>query len=148
MRSTIQVGAELEHLPGVIGFLTGLLGSTDLDGESRNDLTMAVEEAFTNIAQHSRGAVSPVELRVETGGRKVSIRLSDDGAPFDPFAAPEPDLVSGPDERPVGGLGVHLIRALVDHAGYERRDGRNILTLTMYCPRSRGRPSSHWRDGK
>jgi serine/threonine-protein kinase RsbW len=145
MMSIIQVDAGLERLPGVLSFLADALASSGLDDEGRNDLTVAVEEAFTNIAQHSGGTASPVELRVETGGGKVSVRLSDGGEPFDPLAAPEPDLVSGPEERPVGGLGIHLIRALVDHARYERADARNILTLTMYCPRGGG-PSTRRRD--
>ena len=55
--------------------------------------------------------------------------MADDGPGFDPLSAPEPDTSLGIEERPIGGLGIALVRRLMDHVEYERRDGKNRLRL-------------------
>jgi len=55
--------------------------------------------------------------------------VTDDGPAFDPLGAPEPDMSLGVEERPVGGLGIALVRKLMDETEYERRDGKNRLRL-------------------
>jgi len=69
-----------------------------------------------------------VDLWVADG--KVTMRLTDDGHAFDPLAVPAPDLSLGLEQRPVGGLGIYLLRELADDIAYERRDERNRLTLS------------------
>ena len=69
-----------------------------------------------------------VDLWVADG--KVTMRLTDDGHAFDPLAVPAPDLSLGLEQRPVGGLGIYLLRELADEIAYERRDGTNRLTLS------------------
>ena len=64
-------------------------------------------------------------------GGRVTAEVEDDGRPFDPFAdAPTPDLEQSLDERPVGGLGVHLIRSFMEEVGYRREGERNLVSLT------------------
>ena len=55
---------------------------------------------------------------------------SDNGKEFDPTTRPEPDLKSGPEERPIGGLGIHLIRTIMDTVSYKRQSGKNLLIMT------------------
>ncbi len=68
-------------------------------------------------------------MRCAAAGDEITVEIEDDGRAFDPFDAPPPDLTSSIEERAIGGLGVHLVRSLTDDASYERRDGRNIVTL-------------------
>jgi anti-sigma regulatory factor (Ser/Thr protein kinase) len=68
-----------------------------------------------------------VSLRVEDGDIIASV--ADRGAPFNPLLAPEPDLAAGLEQRDVGGLGIHLVRRLVNSMEYERREGQNYLTF-------------------
>ena len=60
----------------------------------------------------------------------LNIDVIDDGRPFDPLSAPEPDLSLQLEDRPVGGLGIHLLRKLADNIVYQRRDGSNRLRIT------------------
>jgi anti-sigma regulatory factor (Ser/Thr protein kinase) len=60
----------------------------------------------------------------------LTIQVADDGVPFNPVDAPPPDLDLPIEERPIGGLGIHIVRSLVDTIEHRRDDGRNVLTMT------------------
>ena len=62
-------------------------------------------------------------------GDELTIRVEDDGRAFDPLQAPPPDLDLPLEERPVGGLGIHIVRSVMDAVEYQRRGGRNVLTM-------------------
>jgi serine/threonine-protein kinase RsbW len=95
-------------------------------------LNLALEEVVTNIIAYGYddGAahVIDVELRVLDG--TVTTTVEDDGRPFDPLAAPEPDVAAPLEEREIGGVGVLLVRRLMDEVTYARSQGRNRLTFT------------------
>jgi serine/threonine-protein kinase RsbW len=57
------------------------------------------------------------------------VEVEDDGRPFDPLLVPPPDLTLPLERRPIGGLGIHLIRSLMDEVAYARHDGRNVLKM-------------------
>jgi serine/threonine-protein kinase RsbW len=94
-------------------------------------LQLALEEAVTNVIHHGYGGrpghAFTLELRRED--RRVTAVLTDDAPAYDPLARPEVDVHAPLAERGIGGLGVHLVKKLMDSAAYERRDGRNVLTL-------------------
>jgi anti-sigma regulatory factor (Ser/Thr protein kinase)/HAMP domain-containing protein len=92
-------------------------------------LQVAVDEMLVNIATHS-GAESVV-VRAWLDDGELLLEISDDGTPFNPFAdAATPDLAAPLDEREIGGLGIHLVRSLLDEVDYASRGGRNFITLT------------------
>jgi len=70
-----------------------------------------------------------IDVRVEVAPGRVSVRVADDGRPFDPLGHPAPDVTAELDDREVGGLGIHLVSRLVDEASYERSGDRNVLVL-------------------
>lgn len=95
-------------------------------------LNVAIEELLTNTISYGYDE--------EAGSREIAIdmtredetivtEISDDARPFDPLNAPPPDLDSAIEERRIGGLGVHLVKTLMDDVGYCYRDGRNHITL-------------------
>ncbi len=97
----------------------------------RDDVRLIVEELASNAIEHGSSdvAIGQHELSVDIGieGDLLSLQFSDDGAPFDPTAATAPDLDADIDDRPIGGLGLHLIKQLAEEIRY-RRDGRfNLL---------------------
>jgi anti-sigma regulatory factor (Ser/Thr protein kinase) len=95
------------------------------------ELRLVAEEVVTNVAKYAYapGAAAGMELIVSTGDDLVSLEFRDQGRPFDPLAQPPPDLEAPLLERPVGGLGLTLVRALVEDVRYAREGGTNVLRL-------------------
>lgn len=98
-------------------------------------LNLALDELLVNIVNHGYEDLAEHEIRIvlrEEEGRLRAV-VEDDGVAFDPFAdAPAPDLAADLEARAVGGLGVHLVKSVMDEVGYERRDGRNFVELVLH----------------
>ena len=96
------------------------------------EINLALDELFTNIINH--GFQDSSEHRIEVSCSKnrdqIKIVIQDDGVAFNPTKAPQPNLKCAFDDRSIGGLGIHLIRAYMDHIEYHRRGAKNVLTLT------------------
>jgi serine/threonine-protein kinase RsbW/sigma-B regulation protein RsbU (phosphoserine phosphatase) len=94
-------------------------------------LNVAIEELLTNTISYGYGETGRHEIAIDIRreGETIVAELSDDARPFDPLNAPPPDLDSAIADRRVGGLGVHLVKTLMDDVGYAYRDGRNHITL-------------------
>lgn len=99
------------------------------------EIELVVEEVVANICRYSYGdQLGNVELccrRLE--GPKLALEFIDYGRPFDILALPAPDLSVDLDQRDVGGIGVPMLRALVDQATYRREDARNILCVIVHA---------------
>ena len=95
------------------------------------ELRVVAEEVLTNVAKYAfePGTPPAVELLLAFGEEAATLEFRDRGRPFDPLAAPPLDLGLPPEERPLGGLGLALVRALVDEASYEREGAANVLRL-------------------
>lgn len=94
-------------------------------------LKLIFDELMSNIVAYAYpdGAERDVEVRLEVVGARVVVRIADDGIPFNPLTAAPPDTSTPLMQRVPGGLGIHLVRNLVDEASYERQDEKNVLTL-------------------
>jgi serine/threonine-protein kinase RsbW len=94
---------------------------------------LAIEEMATNILKYGFDdtAAHEILLRLEIHPAELRLLLEDDGHEFNPLKAPEPDLNRPVEERDPGGLGIHLIRKLAEQMNYERRGGRNRLTVRI-----------------
>ena len=77
----------------------------------------------------AEGDAGSVTVEVELDQERVTVTITDDGPPFDPFRQAAPDTTLSVDERPIGGLGIHLVRELMDEVSYQRRDGQNVVVL-------------------
>lgn len=95
--------------------------------------SLALDETLTNAISYAfaDGTRHEIEVHVESSGGYLTAVVSDDGAPFDPLSQPAPDLRAPIDQRKIGGLGLHLLRKLMDAVEYRRRDGRNHLTFRI-----------------
>jgi serine/threonine-protein kinase RsbW len=93
---------------------------------------LALEEIFMNIVMHGNrpGATCSVAVSLSRGADAVTMAVEDDGPPFDPLSLPAPDLTATLEERRVGGLGVHLVREVMDEVSYLRIAERNQLRMS------------------
>ena len=100
-------------------------------------IELVLEEIGTNIIKYGRDGEKETEIQITltSGSKSLTMEIIDNGRPFDPLAdSPPPDLDSEVQDRPIGGLGVYLVRKLMDEASYRHEDGKNKLTLTKYKP--------------
>ena len=112
-------------------FLKGVSGRLNLSAKTANDIRLAVEETVVNAMNYAYpdGRKGEILVEAETDGKALTFTISDAGAPFDPTAVPDADTTLPAEDRPIGGLGLFLVRNLVDTMHYDRVNDRNILTL-------------------
>lgn len=125
------VPAEREQLYRVLEFTEDQAKEAGASRKETDRLLLAVEEIFVNIADYAyvdgRGDVT-VKVR-RTDNAQMEITFSDSGVPYDPLEKPDPDTHLAAEKRQEGGLGILLAKNMMDEMEYERRDGRNILTM-------------------
>jgi serine/threonine-protein kinase RsbW len=124
-------GVEAE-LPRLMEFAEKFAGRCGLPGSERARLLIILEELFTNALHYGYphgAAQAQIKVALTAQPGRIEIDFSDDGRPFDPLAQSSPQLDQAPAGRPEGGLGLHILRSLVDEASYRRNGGRNHLTL-------------------
>ena len=94
-------------------------------------INLALDELITNMVTYGlRGVDRPkIEITLQVTDTMLSLYMVDNGQKFDPTESRKPDLSSPVDERPIGGLGLHLIKTFADRVQYEYSEGRNRLTL-------------------
>ena len=94
-------------------------------------VNLVLDEIVANVIENAYDDDGEHEIHVSLArdGDRITLRVEDDGRPFDPLQAPPPNLDLPIEEREAGGLGLHIVRSIMDAVEYERRDGRNVLTM-------------------
>lgn len=119
-----------DDLPRVLSFMEEACEGARVDPDLYADLQLAVEEACCNVIEHAYGgAGGPFSVHFERRGRDVHIAVRDCGRPFDPSAVTPPDMRIPLEDRPIGGLGLHLIHQLMDEVHFSFSDEGNMLVM-------------------
>ncbi len=139
------IASDLDSLVAATAALEEFLERNAVGAEAAYACTLALEEIVTNVFKygHDDGGPHEVRFQAEVTADHAVLRFSDDGRAFDPLAAPPPDLARPPAERPIGGLGIHLVKTLADGMEYARTGGRNLLIARFALrpkPRQEPRP--------
>ena len=123
---------DIKQIPRLTEFIEGIIEEKNIDASTAMGINLALEEAVANVMSYAypEGTVGEVKVDVRIDEREITFMVSDNGKEFDPTTRPEPDLKSGPEERPIGGLGIHLIRTIMDTVSYKRQSGKNLLIMT------------------
>jgi anti-sigma regulatory factor (Ser/Thr protein kinase) len=128
---TLQIKNDFAAVQSASEAATRWLEERQTPKELRYFANLAIEEIVTNCVKYgytdSKEHLIEVTLRFSAGA--LVITLIDDGQPFDPLAAPEPDLDMAVEERPIGGLGIYLLRQMSDRMEYRRDADKNRLTM-------------------
>lgn len=120
-----------EYLDDAIAFVEEELEKIDCPLRAVMQITVCVEEMFVNVAHYAyEGAEGEVTLCINGEDKTVAITLIDSGMPFDPLAKEDPDITLAADERQIGGLGIFMVKKSMNEVAYERRDDKNIFTMT------------------
>jgi len=130
------ISADLASLPGALDRVAAALRRLGAPAKAVQEVELAVDEALTNIILHGyEGVGGEIVLSCERIDEGAVVEIRDAAPAFDPTAASTPDLESGADKRPIGGLGIYLMRRMTDAVLYERRDRENVLRLVKHFER-------------
>jgi phosphoserine phosphatase RsbU/P len=130
----IKLYNKLSELDRFNQTLTELGRQHGLPGNVVHDVNLALEEILTNIISHGYTDNREHEIKVRLSAQpgEIKAEVEDDGQPFNPLEAPEPDTTQPLEERPIGGLGIHLVRKLMDDIEYQRQEGKNKLVMKKH----------------
>lgn len=121
----------IETIPQLGEFIDGVGEELGMDMSLVMSLNLAIEEAVVNVMEYAYppGVKGTVDIDVIANDYRLKIIISDGGIPFDPTKKEKVDTTLSAEERPIGGLGIHLVREIMDSVNYEYKDRKNILTL-------------------
>ena len=124
------VEAKAENLEKVFAFVDEQLEKSECTPKARNELLMAAEEIFINIASYAYSPdVGSAWINASVKDGAITIEFRDRGYPFDPLAKRDPDVTLSAEKRQVGGLGIFMVKKTMDEVSYRRENGENILTI-------------------
>ncbi|MDO4531412.1 MAG: SpoIIE family protein phosphatase, partial [Bacillota bacterium] len=128
-QGTLSLKPTLESLDEVADFLTEYMDQSGVPQKDINKMLVAMDEIYSNISYYSGADWAKIEY---SGGEgEVLLTFRDNGKPYNPLEAEDPDITLSAEERSIGGLGVYMVRQMMDQVEYTYEDGCNVLTLTM-----------------
>ncbi|MFZ2006645.1 MAG: ATP-binding protein [Stellaceae bacterium] len=127
----LDVSPDIADIPRLLDWVEACCRECRVKGETPSKLALALEEAVANVINHAFAGIAAPRITVELtiDDDRVAAEIIDNGRPFNPTAAPEPDCAAPLESRDVGGLGIHLIRRMMDHVDYRRMGDENRLRL-------------------
>lgn len=126
-KAEISVVPDRDSIKTVIDFLTDKLENWQLSPKIANKAQIAVDEIYSNIVYYS--GAKEATITVSNSGGMLTLTFEDDGKPYDPTTAKEPDVSLSAEEREIGGLGIYMVKKMAASIDYRHEDGKNILTV-------------------
>ena len=129
---TLTLKNDVHEVKRLSSFMKSVTGKMGIESSLARQLRLAVEEAVVNVIDYAypAGTEGEVTVKMMSDEHVLLFQITDSGVPFDPTAMEKTDTTLSAEDRQIGGLGILLVRELMDSINYERREGKNILTLT------------------
>ena len=130
-RKQLKLQNDVQLVPQLALFVDEACEAAGLDMATTMKLNLAIEEAVVNVMNYAypQGTVGDIYIEALADDEQLVFIISDSGSPFDPTVQQEVDTTLSVEERPIGGLGIHLVRQIMDSISYERVSGKNNLRL-------------------
>jgi sigma-B regulation protein RsbU (phosphoserine phosphatase) len=130
-RLELKIFNRVDEIEQVNAAFNAFAGRHDLGAKTRRALNMAFDELLNNTIAYGyeSGGEHIIELTISVSRGRLYASISDDGKPFNPFEGGSPDTGLSVEDRPIGGLGLHLVRNMMDRVAYERRGAYNVVLL-------------------
>ena len=132
MRKELRIKNQISELERVAQFIEEIGEELHLDMEMQMNLNLVMEEMVSNVMFYAypKESDSEIELLAKSDGKKLTFVLSDQGKEFDPTAKEDADPDVNPAEREIGGMGIFIVKNIMNHVTYQRLEGKNLLTMT------------------
>ena len=133
---TLTLASDLAEIARLAAAVEAFAGRHALPPATVSALSLALEEVVANAIRHGYGEEREGAVRIDVviAGKQLVATVEDEAPPFDPFAMPPPDTAAPLEDRAIGGLGIHLVRTLMDEARYDRTATGNRVTLVQGLP--------------
>jgi anti-sigma regulatory factor (Ser/Thr protein kinase) len=134
--SEITLASDITEIRRLMAHIAEFGKEHGLSSELVGAWQLALEEVVTNVIVHGyeRAPGHTVRVRLACQNQVISAEVEDDAPAFDPLAREDPEHVAHEvEDRPIGGLGIHLVKKLMDGVEYQRRNDRNLLILRKHC---------------
>lgn len=133
MRIRLNVPQEQGQLRDLVAAIDGVLAREGVPADVVHDVQLVTEEVVCNALDYGRveGREHEISVGIGIDGNLITLEFRDDCVAFNPLERPDPDLDADIDDRPIGGLGVHLIRQLAEEVSYTREEPHNILRVVL-----------------
>ena len=128
MQRTFELASRPDAIAPALDSIETGLADVGVAQELVLELRLISEEVITNVVKYAEA--DTIRIHFKVSDVTVILEVRDNGKRFDPLGAAAPDLEASVEDRPLGGLGIHLVQALADEVSYERRDDWNVLRLT------------------
>jgi len=131
MKRELTFKNEEKELNRVAEFMENVCEALQLDTHMAMKLQLAIEEMVVNVISYAypKGTLADISLSVEAEGKELTLVLSDSGVPFDPTAKDDPDLDVDPMDREQGGMGILIVKNIMNEVSYQRLGEVNQLTM-------------------
>ncbi len=132
IRKEFVIKNDVRELNAFAGELLSFCRDNAVTDDTAHEILLAVEEAVSNVIKYGYDDqhVHTIRVAAEAEEHEVVVEIVDDGKEFNPLQAPAPDLTLPIEQRPVGGLGIYLMRSVMDTVEYRRDGDKNLLTMT------------------
>lgn len=136
LRERLTLSNDVSQVKQLNAFVDSVTGKLGLDTTLCGQMRLAVEEAVVNVMEYAypAGTKGDIEVTALSDGHDLRFVITDSGKPFNPTEKERADTTLSVDERPIGGLGILLVREMMDSINYERIDGKNVLSLRKILP--------------
>jgi serine/threonine-protein kinase RsbW len=131
MKKEIRIKNQVGELERVNLFVEEIGEELGLDMELQMNLNLVMEEMVSNVIFYAypEGSTAEIELVAESDGKELTFVLSDKGKEFDPTAKVDADPDVNPAERDIGGMGIYIVKNIMNQVTYQRLEGKNLLTM-------------------
>jgi serine/threonine-protein kinase RsbW len=131
MKKEIKIKNHVEELEKVNQFVEEICEELGLDMELQMNLNLVLEEMVSNVIFYAypKGTPEEIELAAESDGKELTFVLSDSGIEFDPTAKEDADPDVNPMDRDIGGMGIYIVKNIMNKVTYQRLEGKNLLTM-------------------
>jgi len=127
----IQISNDLSELERLSLLVEEFGGENNFKTEEEYAIYLCLEEMVTNVISYAwpDGGEHTIDIRLAVGEESIRVEIDDDGVEFNPVEFGAPDTAAPAEERPIGGLGIHLVKQTMDDMFYQRVDNRNALIM-------------------
>ena len=141
-RKSLSIEAKTTNLDKVTDFVRAELEETGFSSEQIMKICLAVEEIFVNIAHYAYGKPDPMgniipdsgtgqaKIIIEADDSRVTLTFIDEGREYNPLGKDDPDITVPIKDREIGGLGIYMVKKIMDEMNYRYEEGKNILSVT------------------